>query len=136
MAGRRAGEALPDEHPLFDLLLIDEISRLKSPASKRARALLPIAARFRNRWGLTGTPRPNGEQDLFMPAAVITAGACGAAASPLAAATVPADRLQRLQMVDQAGMGGAHGRGVRPIAITLDEDDMPDLPEINKWCRR
>ena len=39
-----------DDHPLFDALIIDE---------KRARALLKIAGRFRTRWGLTGTPRPN-----------------------------------------------------------------------------
>src|SRR5262245_14196547 len=67
--------AVPDDHPLFDLLVIDETSRLKDPSGKRARALLKIASRFRTRWGLTGTPRPNSSQDLFMPAAIITNGA-------------------------------------------------------------
>jgi hypothetical protein len=63
------------DHPLFDVLIIDETSRFKNPSGKRARALLKIAGRFRTRWGLTGTPRPNSSQDLFMPAAIITDGA-------------------------------------------------------------
>ena len=66
---------VPDDHPLFDLLVIDETSRLKDPNGKRARALLKIAGRFKTRWGLTGTPRPNSAMDLFMPAAIITDGA-------------------------------------------------------------
>jgi len=37
--------AVPDEHPLFDLLIIDETSRLKDPSGKRARALLKVAVR-------------------------------------------------------------------------------------------
>ena len=67
--------AFADDHPLFDVLMIDETSRLKDPSGKRARALLKVAGRFRTRWGLTGTPRPNSSQDLFMPAAIITDGA-------------------------------------------------------------
>src|SRR5215813_3399411 len=51
--------AFADDHPLFDVLIIDETSRLKDPSGKRARALLKSAGRFRARWGLTGTPRPN-----------------------------------------------------------------------------
>jgi superfamily II DNA or RNA helicase len=67
--------AFADDHPLFDVLIIDETSRLKDPSGKRARALLKIAGCFRTRWGLTGTPRPNSSRDLFMPAAIITDGA-------------------------------------------------------------
>ena len=73
LVGELAGFA--DDHPIFDMLVIDETSRLKDPSGKRARALLKVAGRFRTRWGLTGTPRPNSSQDLFMPAAIITDGA-------------------------------------------------------------
>ena len=64
-----------DDHPIFDMLVIDETSRLKDPSGKRARGLLKVAGRFRTRWGLTGTPRPNSSRDLFMPAAIISDGA-------------------------------------------------------------
>jgi superfamily II DNA or RNA helicase len=73
LVGELAGFA--DDHPIFDMLVIDETSRLKDPGGKRARGLLKVAGRFRTRWGLTGTPRPNSSQDLFMPTAIITDGA-------------------------------------------------------------
>ena len=56
----------------FDLLIIDEMSRYKAPTGKRSRALSIIADKFRNRWGLTGTPMPNSEMDLFQPARILT----------------------------------------------------------------
>jgi hypothetical protein len=62
------------ENPLFDLLVIDEISRLRNPKSKRAAALAKLSPLFRMIWGLTGTLRPNSAQDLFMPARVVTRG--------------------------------------------------------------
>src|SRR6516164_4109952 len=51
LVGELAG--LADDHPLLDVLIIDETSRLKDPSGKRARTLLKIAGRFRTRWGLT-----------------------------------------------------------------------------------
>jgi superfamily II DNA or RNA helicase len=71
--------AVPANDPLFDALIIDETSRLKDPSGKRARALLKVAGRFRTRWGLTGTPRPNSSRDLFMPAASSPTARCGTA---------------------------------------------------------
>lgn len=67
-------ETLPEDHPLFDLLAVDEISRFRGPRSKLARALEPVIERFQNRWGLTGTPRPNGHEDLFKPYEFISGG--------------------------------------------------------------
>jgi len=64
----------PDDHPSWDCLVIDETSRLKDPKSKRGKALASIAGKFRNRWGLTGTPVPNSLLDLFTPAKIITDG--------------------------------------------------------------
>lgn len=56
------------KQPLGDVLLvIDEISKFKNPRSKRGRKLLSIADQFHGVWGLTGTPRPNGWEDLFLP---------------------------------------------------------------------
>jgi superfamily II DNA or RNA helicase len=73
--------AVADGHPLFDVLVIDETSRLRDPTGKRSRALLRVGARFRTRWGLTGTPRPNSSRDLFMPTRSSRMARCGAAPS-------------------------------------------------------
>ena len=103
--------SLADDHPLFDVLIIDETSRLKDPSGKRARALAKIAGRFRTRWGLTGTPRPNSSRDLFMPAAIITDGALwGRAFLP---------------------WQERHFRPRDPFAMTVADEDMPDLPPLN-----
>ncbi len=67
-------EQLPDDSPLFDLLVIDEISRLRNPKGERAKVLAKIAHRFKMIWGLSGTLRPSGPEDLFMPARVVTKG--------------------------------------------------------------
>lgn len=123
---------LPVDHPLWDCLVVDETSKLKSPVSKRARALLRYADRFNMRWGLTGTPRPNGEHDLFMPAAVISNG-------KLWGRSFDRWRRERFIQTDYLGYDWKirddwrerTNREFAQIAITLDEGDMPDLPELN-----
>ncbi len=56
------------------ILCIDEISRLRNPRSKRARKLLEIIGDFDAVWGLTGTPKPDGYEDLYMTLKVLTGG--------------------------------------------------------------
>lgn len=105
---------ITDDHPLFDVLIIDETSRLKNPIGKRARALAKVAGRFRTRWGLTGTPRPNSSQDLFMPAALITDGALwGRAFVPWQRQHFPATRPVRARMGSAARGGSRNRRCVR-----------------------
>jgi len=65
-------ETWDKDDPRLDLLIIDELSRYKKPDGKRSRALSLVADFFDNRWGLTGTPRPNSEIDLFQPARILT----------------------------------------------------------------
>jgi hypothetical protein len=121
-----------DGHPLFDLLVIDETSRLKDPSGKRARALLRIAGRFRTRWGLTGTPRPNSSLDLFAPAAIITAGALwGRAFVPWRKRHF---RPRDLFMREWIALPGAEQRIAAEfgtVAMTVADADMPDLPPLN-----
>ena len=123
---------LADDHPLFDVLVIDETSRLKDPSGKRARSLVKVAGRFRTRWGLTGTPRPNSSQDLFMPAAIITAGALwGRAFVPWQKRHFrPRDPFGR----EWAALPGAEERiaaDFGSVAMTVADADMPDLPPLN-----
>ena len=61
-------------HALYDLLVIDEASRLRNPSGERAKALAKYAHHWRMIWGLSGTLRPSGPLDLFMPARVVTRG--------------------------------------------------------------
>jgi hypothetical protein len=122
----------PDDHPLLDVLIIDETSRLKDPSGKRARALLKVAGRFRTRWGLTGTPRPNSSRDLFMPTAVVTDGALwGRAFVPWQKRHFrPRDPFGR----EWVALPGAEERIAAEfgtVAMTVADEDMPDLPPLN-----
>jgi SNF2 family DNA or RNA helicase len=49
----------------FDTLVVDELSKFKNPRSIRFKAMKLILKTFQRRWGLTGSPRPNGMIDLF-----------------------------------------------------------------------
>jgi hypothetical protein len=124
--------ALADDHPLLDVLIIDETSRLKDPSGKRARALLKVAGRFRTRWGLTGTPRPNSSQDLFMPAAIITDGALwGRAFIPWQRQHF---RLRNPVTDEWVALPGAEAKiaaSFGTVAMTVGDEDMPDLPPLN-----
>ena len=124
--------ALPDDHPLFDALIIDETSRLKDPSGKRARALLKVAGRFRTRWGLTGTPRPNSSMDLFMPAAVITDGALwGRAFVPWQRRHFRPRDLFGREWVAFPGAEEKITASFGTVAMTVADEDMPDLPPLN-----
>lgn len=49
----------------FDTLVIDELSRLKHTNTVRFKMLKQVIGTFSRRWGLTGSPVPNGLMDLF-----------------------------------------------------------------------
>jgi hypothetical protein len=49
----------------FDVMVFDEIRRMKNSQGIRFKAARPFAALAKYRWGLTGTPASNGLMDLF-----------------------------------------------------------------------
>ncbi len=49
----------------IDALVIDEISMARNPASNRFRSIIQLAARAKQRLGLTGSPTPNNIADIF-----------------------------------------------------------------------
>jgi len=123
---------VPDGHPLLDVLIIDETSKLKDPDSKRARALAKIAGRFKTRWGLTGTPRPNSSQDLFMPAAIISAGALwGRGFIPWRNRYFYLRNPVTDEWLPQPGAEQQIAGEFAAIAMTVRDEDMPDLPPCN-----
>ena len=124
-------EKLPDEHPLFDLLVIDEVSRFRNPKSKRGRALISQAKRFKNIWALTGTPRPNGLYDLFKPLQIVTRDALWGKSyyKWRDQRFYPLDYMQRdweirPEWEERTNLEAA------TVSSTLAPEDMPELPEL------
>jgi hypothetical protein len=121
-----------DDHPLLDILIIDETSKLKDPNGKRSRALQKVAGRFKTRWGLTGTPRPNSSRDLFMPAAIITNGTLwGRAFIPWRAQHFQLRNPVTDEWVALPGAEEKIAADFGTVAMTVAGEDMPDLPPLN-----
>lgn len=53
------------KHWPFPIVVVDELSSFKSAQAKRWKALRRVRGRIRRIIGLTGTPRPNGIEDLW-----------------------------------------------------------------------
>lgn len=114
------------------VLCIDESSRFKNPRSKRGKALWPVAGQFLSRWLLTGTPRPNGYEDQFMPMKIMTGGR-------LWGKSFDQWRKRHFYSTDWQG----HNWVVQPasvpelvtdinsVSITIALEDMPELPSLN-----
>ena len=111
---------------------VDEMSRFKNPRGKRLRALAPIIPWFLARWGLTGTPRPNGFEDLFGQLKLLTAG-------QLWGNSFDKWRQENFYPLDYNAYKWAllPERREKIIAdtnrvmFTIGPDDMPDLPALN-----
>lgn len=111
---------------------IDELSRFKNPRGKRLRALMPIIPWFLSRWGLTGTPRPNGFEDLFGQLKILTA-------NGLWGSSFDKWRQENFYPLDY----NAYKWAILPerrekliadtnrVMFTIGPNDMPDLPELN-----
>jgi len=54
-----------EELPSFDVVVFDELTRLKNPSGKRFKALEKVIKPVPIRWGLTGSFTSNGLEDVF-----------------------------------------------------------------------
>jgi SNF2 family DNA or RNA helicase len=64
-----------DPSKLADVLCVDESTKFKNTASKRFKSLRLVFPRFNYRWIGTGTPAPNGLEDLFGQTYILDGGA-------------------------------------------------------------
>ncbi len=65
---------LLEQNQTFDHLIIDESSRFKDPSTKRFKALKKHLKNFKRRLILTGTPTPQGLQDLWSQVGILDLG--------------------------------------------------------------
>ena len=66
---------LCERWPGFDMVIVDESSSFKSPSAKRFRALKRVLPRVKRVVILTGTPAPNGIEDLWAQVYLLDRGA-------------------------------------------------------------
>jgi SNF2 family DNA or RNA helicase len=115
----------------FDTLVIDELTKFKHAKGVRFKMLKKVLPSFIRRWGLTGTPAPNGLMDLFGQMYVLDLGnALGQ--------YITHYRTRYFTALDRNGWnwairpGGAEEiyEAIRPLAMRASAEDHLELPEI------
>jgi SNF2 family DNA or RNA helicase len=111
-------------------LVCDESTKLKNPTGKRFKKLKGHLSRFDRRWILTGTPTPNGREDLWAQAYIVDGG--------LALGRYVTHFRDKYFYTDYSGfnrklMIGAGERidaAIKPFTMVVDGADYLQLPEL------
>jgi SNF2 family DNA or RNA helicase len=115
----------------WDILIIDESTKFKDSTTKRFKLLKPFIPQFSRRWILTGTPSPNGLEDLFGQIYILDTGrALGKYITHY-----------RMQFFERAGFNlyewkprsGAFQEvtdKIKPLVIQLSAEDYLEMPEL------
>lgn len=115
----------------FDTLVVDEISKFKHAQSNRFQVLKPLLPHFDRRWGLTGSPAPNGLLDLFGIMYVIDLGrSLGQFITHYRAAYFTPCGYGGYTWVLQPGAEERVYERVAPVVFRLSDEDYLKLPKI------
>lgn len=114
-----------------DTLCIDELTKFKHTKGVRFKMLKTVLDKFQRRWGLTGTPAPNGLLDLFGQMYVLDLGnALGRYITKYRVAYfVPLDP-NGWKWALRAGAEEEIYERIRPLAMRASAEDHLELPEI------
>jgi hypothetical protein len=122
-------EGRPHRFP-FDTVTIDELTKFKNARSQRSKLLRPLLKKVARKWGLTGTPIPNGYMDLFGQILVLDGGrALGT--------YITHYRNQYFQQgytgfdwILRSGAAERIEEKIKPYVLRMSADDYLDLPEM------
>ena len=114
-----------------DVLVLDELSKVKHPKTQRFRALKPWLGRFKRRIGLTGTPVSNGLLDLFGQCYCLDLGrALGRFITHYRQAYFVPTGFGNYTWVPQRDAEARIFAAIAPLAQSLRATDALDLPEL------
>lgn len=114
-----------------DLLILDELSKLKHGRTQRFRALKPWLGRFRRRIGLTGTPVANGLLDLHSQCYALDLGAAlGRFITHYRQNYFVPSGYGGYTWVPQHDAGQRIFAAIAPLAQSLKAADCLELPEL------
>jgi SNF2 family DNA or RNA helicase len=115
----------------IDTLVIDELTKFKHSKGVRFKALKTVLETFSRRWGLTGTPAPNGLLDLFGQMYVLDLGnALGRFITHYRMRYFVNPDGQGWKWVLQHGAAELIYERIKPLALRMSAEDYLELPEI------
>lgn len=118
----------------FDMVVLDESSSFKNPSSKRFKALRLVRSRIQRMVELTGTPSPNGLEDLWAQVYLLDGGArLGKTITSYREAFFTQDYSRPGQMYrtysPQAGAEDRIKAAISDICVSMRAEDYLDLPD-------
>lgn len=114
----------------FDTLVIDESSRMKSPKAKRFKNLKKVLHIFKRRYLMTGTPSPQGYQDLWAQICLLDDGqALGVSYSQFIADHFDYDPYSYSCKLKD-GAGERINAKLKPFCLSMKSEDHLKLPEL------
>lgn len=116
----------------FRIVVIDELSSFKSAAAKRWKALRRVRGRIDRLIGLTGTPRPNGLEDLWPELYLLDQGQrLGRTLSAFRQKYLEADKMSGYIVYSYRPKPGAEERvysEIADICMSIRKEDVLSLP--------
>ena len=116
----------------FRIVVIDELSSFKSAQAKRFKALRRVRGRIKRIIGLTGTPRPNGIEDLWPEVYLLDQGErLGKTLSVFRARYLVPDKMNGHVVYSYRPKEGAEADiydRLGDICMSIRKDDVLDLP--------
>ena len=113
----------------FGTLIADEIHKLKAYDTNRFRALKQVLHTFGRRWGLTGSPAPNGLMDLWAQAYILDMGRClGEYITHYRRQYFFPDRSGYVWTLQEGGEERIYEKAA-PLLLQMD-DSVLDMPEL------
>lgn len=114
----------------LDTLIVDELSKFKDSGTQRFKAIRQVLGSFGRRWGMTGSPSPNGLGDLFGQMYVIDEGrSLGRYVSHYRSRYfTPAWDGYGFDLRD--GADREIFKRVKPVTLSMEARDYLDLPKL------
>jgi SNF2 family DNA or RNA helicase len=124
--------AAPKPWP-WNVLVVDESTKFKNWSAQRTKLLRTVLDRFERRWTLTGTPAPNGLQDVFSQAFIMDGGhALGAYITHFRQLYMyPVGPIEYGQYLPREGSWEEVAAKLRPLVLRLEAKDWLELPELS-----
>lgn len=112
----------------FDTVTIDELTKFKNASSLRHKALMTKMSKVQRRWGLTGSPIPNGYLDLFGQMKTLDGGASlGNYYTRFRDKYFEAD-FSGFKYLLRRGSSKAIEAAIKPYVLRMAADDYLELP--------
>jgi SNF2 family DNA or RNA helicase len=114
-----------------DTLVFDELSKMKKPDTNRFKSIKPWLGKFARRWGLTGSPAPNGLMDLFGQAYVLDLGrALGQYITHYRNMYFMPTGFGGYDWKLQQGADEKIYAAMRPLSLRMEAEDYLDMPKV------